>query len=106
MCRRCGLQIFSQQFSKEWQFSKKLWLLKKINFDHFLIGLPSPHFLVLLVFTLHFSKHGCNGGEEEEPCFAFRIIHVFIHAYEACCGHSSNAFARRVKEGYNIEFGV
>ena len=55
------------------------------------IDLSSPPLLFLLVFTLIFNKHDCNGGEEEEPCFAFRIIHVFVHACEACCGHSSNA---------------
>jgi hypothetical protein len=65
--------------------------------------LSSPHFFVLLVFTLNFSKHDCNGGEEEEPRFAFRIIHVFVHVCKACCGHLSNAFARRVGEGCNIE---
>ena len=49
-----------------------------------------PHFLFFLVFTLNSSKHDCNGGEEEdEPCFAIRIIHVFVDAYEACRGHSS-----------------
>jgi hypothetical protein len=34
------------------------------------------------------------------------IIHVFKHAREACCGHSSNVVARKVGEGCNIEFGV
>jgi hypothetical protein len=81
-------------------------VIKKINFDHSSIGLLSPHFLVLLVFTLHFSKHGCNGGEEEEFYFAFTIIHVFIHAREACCGHSNNVFAKRVEKCYIIEFGM
>jgi hypothetical protein len=30
----------------------------------------------LFVFTLNFSKHGSNGGEEEKSYFAIRIIHV------------------------------
>jgi hypothetical protein len=56
----------------------------------------SPHFLFLFVLTLNPSKHGCNERKEEEPCFAFRIIHVFVYVCEACCGHSSIVFARRV----------
>ena len=60
---------------------------------------PRLHFLFSLGSTLNFSKHGCNGGEEEgEPYFALRIIHVLKHACEVCCGHSSIAFARRVGE--------
>jgi hypothetical protein len=39
----------------------------------------SPHFLFLFVLTLDPSKHGCNERKEEEPCFAFRIIHVFVY---------------------------
>ena len=35
--------------------------------------------LVSFVFTLNFSKHGCNEGEQEEAYFALRIIHVFVH---------------------------
>ena len=57
-----------------------------------------PHFLFLLEVALNFSKYNCNGGEEEEPCFALRIVHVFVYACEACCGHSSIAFTRRVEK--------
>jgi hypothetical protein len=31
---------------------------------------------------LNFSKHGCNGGEDEKPYLALRIIYVFIHVCE------------------------
>ena len=50
----------------------------KTNFDHSLgfIKLVLTSLLVLLVFTLNFSKHGCNGGEEDETSFALRITHV------------------------------
>ena len=39
---------------------------------------PFPWVLLLfsIVFTFNFNKHGCNGGEEEEPYFALKIIHV------------------------------
>ena len=70
------------------------------------IVLSWPHLSYFLVFTLNFNKHDCNGEEEEEPCFACRIIHVFVHAYEACCGHLSIAFARRMGEGCNFELGL
>ena len=63
-------------------------------------------FLFLLVFTLNFSKHGCNGGEEEEIYFALKIIHVFVHACEAYYGHSSIVFARRMGEVCNFELGL
>ena len=55
---------------------------------------------------MNFSKHGCNVGAEEEPCFGFRIVHVFIHACEACCKHLSNIFARRLGEGCNFELAM
>jgi hypothetical protein len=60
----------------------------------------------LFFFTLKFSKHGCNGGKEEETSFAFRITPVFVHACKACCRHSSIAFARRMGEVCNIELGL
>ena len=81
---------------------------KNVNFDHYLgfNSLVLTLLLFLLVFTLNFSKHGCNGKEKEEPCFDFRIIHMFVHACELCCEHSSSTFARRMGEGCNFELGV
>ena len=77
-------------------------VLKKTKFDYYL-GFTS---CFCYFSTLNFSKHGCNEGEEEEPYFAFRIIHVFVHACEACSGHSSIAFARRMGEVRNFEFAL
>lgn len=57
-------------------------------------------FLFLLVFNLNFCKHGCN-GREDEPCFAMRIVHVFVHA----CEHSYIAFARRMGKFCNLKLG-
>jgi hypothetical protein len=54
------------------------------------------HFSSLLVFILKLSKRGCNGGAKEETYFALGIIRVFVHACEACCGHSNIDFARRM----------
>lgn len=63
-------------------------------------------FSFLLVFTLNFSKHGCNGGEKEETYFSLIIIHVFGHACEACCGYSSINFAKGIGEVCNVELGL
>ena len=41
-----------------------------------------------------------------EVYFALRIIHVFVYACEACCGHSSIAFAKRMEEVRNFELGL
>ena len=63
---------------KKGQFSKK-----KNNFDHSL-GFNRFILTSLLVFVcIHFTfnKHVCNGGKEEEPCFAFKIIHVFVRVF-------------------------
>lgn len=35
-----------------------------------------------LVFALNFNKHGGNEGEVEEPYFAHRTIHVFVHVVD------------------------
>ena len=64
------------------------------------------HFLFSFIFNLNFSKHGYNGGEEEEPYFVIRIIHVLVHACEACCGHSNIIFARRMGEVCNFELSL
>ena len=63
-------------------------------------------FLFSLVYTLNFNKHGCKGSEEEETYFALRIIHVFVHACEACCGHSSLDFGRKTGKICNFELGL
>ena len=51
---------------------------KKIKFDHSFVSLLFTSLVLLfsLVFTLNSSKHGCNGGKEEENYFSFRIMHV------------------------------
>ena len=68
---------------------------RKIKFDHFLACLVFTsilfHFLFFLNFTLNFSKHGCDGGDE--TYFSLRIIHVFVYARETSCGHLSIIFA-------------
>jgi membrane protease YdiL (CAAX protease family) len=64
--------------------TKQLWKIKSnltIILSSFLF--TSLHFLFLFVFTLNFSKQGCNGEEEKETCFALRIMNVFVHACEA-----------------------
>ena len=113
---RCKLNVDLEErpWSKKWRcwyfniYIKNGNLIKKSTLTILLasIVLSWPHFLFLFVFTLNFSKHDCNRGEEEEPCFSFRIIHVFVHACEACCGHLSNTFARRVGDYCNFELGV
>jgi hypothetical protein len=40
-----------------------------------------------------------------EPSKAFMIILVFVHAYEACYGHSNIVFTRKMKEICNFELG-
>ena len=70
---------------------------RKGNFERnssLTILLFSCGFLLSLLFNLSFSKHGCNEGEEEETYFALRIIHIFVHACEACCGHSKHCFCK------------
>jgi hypothetical protein len=47
-----------------------------------------------------------NGGEEEDICFAFRIVHVFVYACKACGRHSSIDFARRMGKISNFELGL
>ena len=69
-------------------------------------GFTFIHFLFLLAFTLNFSNHDCNEGEEEKTYFALRIIHIFVHAYETCCEHSSIAFAKMMEENCNFEPGL
>ena len=72
-------------------------VLNKTKSNHSLV-FTSLIFLFSFVFTLNFSKHGCNGRDEEETYFALRIIHHFVDACETCCRHSNIAFARRVGE--------
>ena len=77
--KKWGCLIFLYMHKKR-QFPKKNPILTILLAS---ILLYWPHFFFLLVFTLNFNKHGWNGGEEEEPSsFAFRIIHVFVHACE------------------------
>jgi hypothetical protein len=47
-----------------------------------------------------------NGGEKEDICFAFRIVHVFVHARKTCGRHSSADFARRMGEVSDFELGL
>jgi hypothetical protein len=47
-----------------------------------------------------------NGGENEDICFAFRIVHVFVHARKTCGRHSSADFARRMGEVSDFELGL
>jgi hypothetical protein len=61
--------------------------------------------LFSFVFTLSSSKHGCNEGEDEETYFSLGIIHVFVHACEACYGLSSIALAWRMGQICNLEHG-
>ena len=71
--------IFFMYAQKRAIFPKK----KKNNFDHSL-GFNRFILTSLLVFVcIHFTfnKHVCNGGKEEEPCFAFKIIHVFVRVF-------------------------
>ena len=63
-------------------------------------------FLFSVVYTLNFNKHGCEGSEEEETYFALRIIHVFVHACEAYCGHSSVESGRKTGKICNFELGL
>ena len=74
------------------------------------IDISSLHF-----FSLHLSSSFrllepkisvSNGGEGEDICFAFRIVHVFIHARKACGRHSNADFARRMGEVSNLELGL
>ena len=62
--------------------------------------------LFSLVFTLNFSNHGRSRREDEEPYFALRIIQIFVYAFEACCGHLSIAFARKMREICNFEVAL
>lgn len=77
---------------------------KKINLDHTIIFLAlflfiSFIFLFWFVFSLNFSKHGCNGRENKE-------VVLIIHVCKACCGYSSNDFARRMGEDYGFKYGL
>lgn len=38
------------------------------------LGFTSLHFLFSFAFTLNFSKHSCNEGEEEETRFALSML--------------------------------
>ena len=64
------------------------------------------YFLFSLVFTLNFNKYGCNGEEEEMPYFTLKIIYVFVHALQACYGHSNIALRRRMGEFRNFELDL
>ena len=71
-------------------YAQKGQFWKKFKFNH------------SLVFTLNFSKHGCNGRKEVDTYFALRIIYVFAYACEACYAHSRIDFARRIEEVCNF----
>ena len=113
---------------KEWPCTKKwsCWFFfliyvqkaqfcfqKKSSFTILLSSLvfASLIFLFSLLFNLNLSEHGCKRGEERETNFALRITHVFEHAWEAYCGHSSIDFARRMRVwgivwgAYGVKYG-
>ena len=80
---------------------------KKIKFDHSLVFscLHFSYLLVFFVFIFNFSKHDCNGGEEE-TYFALRIMYVCVHACKACCRHPNIDFTRRMGEVCTFELGL
>ena len=75
---------------KEGNFGKKKSSLTVILSS---LGFTSLHCLFLLDFILISNKHDCNEGEDE-TYFSLRIIHDFVHACEACCGHLSIFFGK------------
>ena len=85
-----------------WKKSSLTILFTSIDFSslHFFFHLSSSFRLLEPKISTS------NGGEEEDICFAFRIVHVFVHARKACGRHSSADFARRMGEGSNIELGL
>ena len=81
---------------------------KKIKFDHTL-DFSCLHFSSLPLsscFHLELQQTWLHGGEEEKTYFVVRIIHVFVHACEACCGHLSIDFARRIGNVFNLELSL
>ena len=74
--------------------SKRAIFKKKFSYFLFILLI----FLFLLIFILNFSKHGCNERKEEETCCVLRIMHVFVYAHEAYCGHLNIDFLRRMTE--------
>ena len=74
----------------------------------------SINFFSLHLFSLHLSSSFClleskisaSNGREEDICFAFGIVHVFVYARKACGRHSSADFAMRMGEVSNFELGL
>jgi hypothetical protein len=44
--------------------------------------------------------------ERKRFILLLRLLKYFVHACEACCGHSNIDFARRMREIYNFELGL
>ena len=95
-----GAEFFNIKIGNFWKKSSLTILFTSIDFS-------SLHF-----FSFHLSSRFCllepkisasNGGEEEDICFASRIVHVFVHACKACGRHSSVDFARRMGKDSNFE---
>ena len=79
-----ALLIFFWCMPEKGNFDEKI---RKFKVNHSFV-FSWLHLSCLLVFTLDFSKHGCNGGD----LFALGMMHVFVHACAIRCGHSSIAF--------------
>ena len=60
------------QKGKFWKKNSSLTILL------YFLGFISPHFSYLLVFTLNFNKHGCNGGEEEKT---YLLLGLYMFLY-------------------------
>jgi hypothetical protein len=90
--------------------SGNFWKKSSLTILFTSIDFSSCHF-----FSLHLSSSFCllepkisasNGGEEEDICFVFRVVHVFVHARKICGRHSSADFARKMGKVSNFELGL
>ena len=101
--RSGGTHFFNYKKNNFWIKSSLTKLFTSIDFS------PLHFFSLHLSFNFRLLEpeiFASNGREEEDICFAFRIVHIFVHACKACGRHSSADFARKMKEISNFELGL
>ena len=98
-----GVDFFNIKKGSFWKKSSLTILFTSIDFS-------SLHlFSLYLSYSFRLLKpkiSASNGGEEEDICFAFRIVHVFVHVRKTCGSHSNVDFARIMGEVSNFELSL
>ena len=95
MCWFFFIYALNGQFWKEFFFSSLTILLCSLLFAS-CFRMFSP-WISTRMFTIEKRRRNIY--------FALKVIHVFVHAFEVCCGHSYIDFTRIMEEVYNFELG-